>query len=284
VPWGSAPIGWSGRTPGEGFRIGHGYACENTWFAPGWWHTGEDWYAIEGNAAGALALAIADGEIAYAGYDYPGHVVIVRHATDLYAVYGHLAQDSTPDEGTTVAAGDVLGSLLDLGTEKGPGVAPSHLHFELRTFLVRDDVNGNAPQYGVSCGFQCPPGPGYWPISANEHPSAMGWRNPSHLRLGMMEIAAGDGVRVVAIGGDVAVRDSPDSGSEVIGELAEGETAIVVGVDAGDSATSETSAEGYVAWLELESGGWIQALVPSDAEAGSDGRPSSLDVVVLVTG
>jgi hypothetical protein len=38
----SYPIGWPGELPGDGFRIRHGYATENTWYNPGYWHTGED--------------------------------------------------------------------------------------------------------------------------------------------------------------------------------------------------------------------------------------------------
>ena len=41
------PIGWTGETPGDGFEIGHGFACENTWFNPGWWITGYVFFAIE---------------------------------------------------------------------------------------------------------------------------------------------------------------------------------------------------------------------------------------------
>lgn len=42
------PIRLAGRAPGDGFVIRHGYAVENTWFNPGDWHTGEDWYAQAG--------------------------------------------------------------------------------------------------------------------------------------------------------------------------------------------------------------------------------------------
>ena len=40
---------------------------------------------------------------------------------------------------------------------------------------------GDRPRYGFACGVNCPPGPGYWPIDAPENPSAMGWRNPTHV-------------------------------------------------------------------------------------------------------
>ncbi len=35
------PIGVPGETPGNGFLIRVGYACENLPSFPGWWHTGE---------------------------------------------------------------------------------------------------------------------------------------------------------------------------------------------------------------------------------------------------
>ncbi len=38
----SYPIGLPGRPLGDGFIVRHGYATENTWYNPGWWHTGED--------------------------------------------------------------------------------------------------------------------------------------------------------------------------------------------------------------------------------------------------
>src|SRR5215207_5678363 len=43
------PIGMPGKPPGDGFFIRHGYTSENTWYNPGYWHTGEDWYALEGD-------------------------------------------------------------------------------------------------------------------------------------------------------------------------------------------------------------------------------------------
>ncbi len=32
----SSPIGLPGRVLGDGFLVRHGYACENTWYNPGW--------------------------------------------------------------------------------------------------------------------------------------------------------------------------------------------------------------------------------------------------------
>src|SRR5436853_319589 len=86
----SYPIGIPGQPLGDGFFIRHGMQAENTWYNPGYWHTGEDWYAIAGDTAGANVYVIADGAVVYVGGNYPGRVVIVRHAGDLYSMYGHL--------------------------------------------------------------------------------------------------------------------------------------------------------------------------------------------------
>src|SRR5215217_6621216 len=67
----SLPIGLPGQVLGDGFVIRHGYATENTWYNPGWWHTGEDFYVLDGNDAGAGVYAVADGEIVFAGSSIP---------------------------------------------------------------------------------------------------------------------------------------------------------------------------------------------------------------------
>ena len=115
--------------------------------------------------------------VVFAGSDYPGRVVIVRHADDLFSMYGHLDYALLVEVGDVVERGQPLGAIL----ARTDGRAPSHLHFEIRTFLTTPEVNGDAPRYGFACGVDCPPGPGYWPIDAPEHPSVIGWRNPTHL-------------------------------------------------------------------------------------------------------
>ena len=172
----SYPIGLPGRPLGDGFFIRHGYACENAAYYPGLLHTGENWYAIEGNAAGAGIYAVAAGTVVFAGYDYPGRVVIVRHEPDLYSMYGHLEYDLAVEQDQTVERGQLLGTVL----ARTDDLDRSHLHFEIRTFLTVDAINGDTPRHGFTCGFRCPPGPGYWPIDAPEHPSELGWRNPTH--------------------------------------------------------------------------------------------------------
>jgi murein DD-endopeptidase MepM/ murein hydrolase activator NlpD len=290
--WFTAPIGWPGQAPGDGFRIGHGFACENTWFAAGWWHTGEDWYAAESETGGARVLAVAAGEVAYADFNYPGRVVIIRHADDLYSMYGHLDPALLVEVGQQVAAGDHLGNVLMQPDIRGPGQAPSHLHFEIRTFLTRGEVNGDAPQYGVNCGFQCPPGPGYWPIAAAGHPATMGWRNPTQARLAQVTAPVPDDLLIVANSarspGAVPVFAAPDETLAPLQDITmEPGTGMQLSeISVGDPAATGTSAEAYDAWLRvrLDDGleGWVQAAIPSDRETGTDGRPSSLDVPWLI--
>ena len=288
--WACAPIGWPGEVPGVGFRIGHGFAAENTWFAAGWWHTGEDWYAMRGDTAGASVYAVARGEVVYADFSYPGRVVIVQHADELYSMYGHLDPASVPAVGTKVVAGQQIGTVLQQADVRGPGQAPSHLHFEMRTFFMRDDVNGNAPQYGVNCGFQCPPGPGYWPQSASTHPVDHGWLNPTEAALGRIGPAAWPDLELVGNGEDggrgFTLYAAPDSSSEVVGsDVGLDEIAGVAEVEVGVPDAAETSAEGYHVWASVMLGagsdGWLQLAVPSLREQGADGRPSSVDRIAM---
>ena len=206
LPAFSMPIGLPGRVLGDGFLIRHGFACENTWFSPGWLHAAEDFYLPGGNAGGAGVYAVADGEIVFAGSEYPGLVVIVQHSDDLYSMYGHMDYALAVEQGS-VRRGQLLGTVLT----RSDGVAPSHLHFEIRNFLTKTDVNGDAPRYSVACGFNCAPGPGYWPIDAPEHPSAIGWRNPTHVIAnrafdGMLPT---DAVVIVASGAGDRLRSGP---------------------------------------------------------------------------
>ena len=283
------PIGWTGETPGDGFEIGHGFACENTWFNSGWWHTGEDWYAIARDTGDAAIYAVAAGEVVYVGYDYPGRVIIVQHEDDLYSVYGHLEFGTVVEQGQVVVAGEKIGSvLMQVG-----GRAPSHLHFEMRTFLTTARVNGDRPEYGVNCGVNCPPGPGYWPIDASEHPADMGWRNPTHQQA-QLAVDAGilDGLKVRvqpgADGGRVEIHAQAEVESEMVDELtvAAGDAFALLDLAGGDPTSTSTSAEAYAYWLRIRTGdgteGWIQAAVPSSRETGSDGRASALDRPFLI--
>jgi murein DD-endopeptidase MepM/ murein hydrolase activator NlpD len=281
------PIGSSGELPGDGFFIRHGYACENTWYNPGFLHTGEDWYAIDdGETAGANVLAISDGIVVFAGSDYPGRVVIIQHEPALFSMYGHLDYALAVSEGDAVTIGQRLGTVLN----RTDGRAPSHLHFEVRTFLTAPEVNGDQPRYGFACGPGCLPGPGYWPIDAPERPSAIGWRNPTHVLARRVfdegPIAAGLEVTVPdGILGTAPVWSLPADRrqAEQIGELrlTTGERYPLRQIAAGPGATDGWSAERYRLWYRValdgaEESGWIQAALPSDRESGSDGRPSAV--------
>ncbi|MDQ2684011.1 MAG: M23 family metallopeptidase [Chloroflexota bacterium] len=286
----SLPIGRPDLPAGAGFRIGHGFTTENSWYLPGYWHCGEDWYAIEGETAGALVLAMTAGEVVFVGSDYPGRVVILAHADDLFSMYGHLDYEVPVAIGEQVDAGQPLGTVLF----RTDDAAPSHLHFEVRTFLTTTEVNGDAPRYGFGCGYQCQPGPGYWPIDAPDLPVDQGWRNPAHVYGTLLASVIDDLDPVAAAAPGVeglAVWSGPpgDADREELDSLkVNGDDRFsVLGVSHGDPDTRETSAEAYHLWYEVDLGrrsGWVQALIPSSAQTGTDGRGSSLTGnVVLVT-
>ena len=272
-----------GKPPGDGFFIHHGYATENTWYNPGYWHTGEDWYAIDGDTAGARVYAVAEGQVVYAGANYPGRVVIVRHAADLYSMYGHLDPSLSVRSGQRIARGDLIGTVLRRGD-----ATPNHLHFEVRTFLTTSAVNGDRPRYPFRCGRNCPPGPGYWPIDAPDHPGALGWRNPTHVIAHRMADTSGAlGEATVAtrpISRSVMLWSAPpdDSARTTLGELElrPGERFPLLEIQAGPEDSRGTSALAYELWyrLRLPDGrsAWAQAAVSSTFETGGDGRPSSV--------
>jgi murein DD-endopeptidase MepM/ murein hydrolase activator NlpD len=228
--------------------------------------------------------AAAAGEVVFAGSEYPGLVVIVQHSDGLYSMYGHLDYALAVETGQSVERGQVLGSILT----RSDGLAPSHLHFELRTFFTTPEVNGNAPRYGVGCGFDCPPGPGYWPLDAPEHPSVMGWRNPTHVinRRAWPE-GIPDGIEAIvseAAPASTSLWTAPSDvdGAELIRDLSlvPGDRYPLLAVDAGEEALTGMGAEAYRVWYQIAlpwgDEGWLQAAVPSTNDTGSDGRPSSV--------
>jgi murein DD-endopeptidase MepM/ murein hydrolase activator NlpD len=277
------PISWPDEFPGDGFFIRHGYACENTWFSPGNLHTGEDWYAIEGETAGAEVHAVAAGTVVFAESDYPGRVVIIEHEPDLFSMYGHLDYALEVAEGDRVEMGQLIGTVL----HRTDGAAPSHLHFEVRAFLTSPEINGDRPRYGFACGVNCPPGPGYWPIDAPEHPSAMGWRNPTHVIARRM-YAGGDppdGASVIVpIEFDAKVEAWSLPADRMAAErtgtmrLTAGDEYQLRDIAAGPEASSGWSAERYRLWYQIDADApvWIQAATPSAFETGGDGRPSTI--------
>ena len=278
----SYPIGTPGRPLGDGFFIRHGAQAENTWYNPGYWHTGEDWYALEGDTAGAQVFAIAEGEVVYAGANYPGRVVIVRHADALFSMYGHLDPALSVRVGQRVARGAPIGTVLRRGDE-----TPNHLHFEVRAFLTARDVNGAAPRYPFRCGRNCPPGPGYWPIDAPDLPGDLGWLNPTHAINRRMRPAGATGELVVAsrpASDTITLWSAPpgEAARSALGELRlePGQRLMLLAVYAGPEDPQATSALAYQLWYQVElpdrRRGWVQAAVPAAFETGSDGRPSSV--------
>jgi murein DD-endopeptidase MepM/ murein hydrolase activator NlpD len=276
------PIGWAGQPPGEGFFIRHGTPTENTWYNPGYWHTGEDWYAQEGDTAGAEVYAIGEGQVVYAGGNYPGRVVIVQHAEALFSMYGHLDPALRVQEGQRVVRGELLGTVLQRSDS-----TPNHLHFEIRTFLTTGVVNGNAPRYPFRCGPNCPPGPGYWPINAPDLPSDVGWRNPTHIinRLLLPGGAVGEVVvatQPISQSAQLWTGGPNDNARQPLAiiELLPGERWLLYSIATAPDDSRTTSALSYELWYEIgrpdEPRGWVQAAIPSTFETGSDGRPSSV--------
>jgi murein DD-endopeptidase MepM/ murein hydrolase activator NlpD len=282
----SYPVGIPGRPLGDGFVIGHGAGVENTWYAPGNWHTGEDWYLLEGDTGGAQVFAVAAGQVVYAGANYPGRVVIVRHDDGLYAMYGHLDPALAVALDERVGRGQLLGTVLTQRNAR----APSHLHFEIREFLTAREVNGSAPRYSYNCGVNCPPGPGYWPIDAPDLPADQGWANPTHtIARRMLAPGAGEPLGSVVVASRPVSTTLPlwsgppdDAARQELGDIGLEPGAILplLGVWAGDEQPRATSATAYQLWyrLALADGreGWLQAVVPLAIETGADGRPSSV--------
>lgn len=281
----SYPMGAAGRQPGDGVYMRVAYAAENAAYYPGWWHTGENWHAIADQSAGMPVYAVAAGEVVYADYDYPGRVIIIHHDDGLFSQYGHLDYEVAVVPGERVERGQAIATILAWSGD----LARSHLHFELRTFLTTPEINGEAPQYGVNCGFNCPPGPGYWPMDAPHHPSEMGWRNPTHViaRRAWQPGIPADATVVVAESAPEStfLWSEPGRGTQAILELTPGTRYPLFSIEAGEEASIETSATATQVWyqIRLPQGevGWVQALLPAPIETGRDGRPAALLPVLL---
>lgn len=270
------PLGLPDRVPGDGCFVMHGYATENARFFPNLWHTGENWYALHGDTAGAQVYAVAVGEVVFAGYDYPGPVVIIRHADDLYSQYGHLDYDLNVEVGQQVERGDVIGTVLYRDDMR------SHLHFELRTFLIQPEVNGEYPRYTFHCGANCPPGPGYWPMNAPEHPSAMGWRNPLHVIANRMSVPEGAEVMVpLDIWSPIFLFESLEASVHTTSIMADGGSKLPLR----DIATGPEATEGYGAmatsvWFQVDVPGfdtpmWVPAISPTMHAIQQNGQTTS---------
>ena len=93
------------------------------------------------NEFGVPVLAAQDGEVVFAGTDYPdslgpyagfyGNVVVIRHAglfegRDVYTLYAHMSENLV-ETGQIVAVGEQIGAVGMTGIATG-----THLHFEVR--------------------------------------------------------------------------------------------------------------------------------------------------------
>ncbi|MCA9858281.1 MAG: M23 family metallopeptidase [Thermomicrobiales bacterium] len=280
------PMGWDGLLPGDGIVIRHAFDVENTSMYPGWWHTGENWYLdFDGNSAGAPIYAVADGVVVFAGSDYPGRVVIIQHDGGIYSMYGHLDYDLLVGEGATVSRSQMIARVLN----KTDGRSPSHLHFEMRAFLIESIVNGDAPWYDYACGYQCPPGPGYWPFYSELLPTEVGWLNPLHVLYGRAygsDIPT-DAEVVVSRSGDVfPLRETRTGDPTGTIQLEPGQRLPLLEIATGDEATLETSADAYAVWCKVDLGmqrgpGWIPAVRATNEFVQTDGRPATVRIDLL---
>lgn len=89
-----------------------------------------------GKRFGTPVHAAGEGVVQFAGPDeeavfspwwgFYGDVVVIRHADDLYTLYGHLSKIEV-QSGDSVIAGQKIGEIGQSGAATGP-----HLHFEVR--------------------------------------------------------------------------------------------------------------------------------------------------------
>ncbi|HET7145328.1 MAG TPA: M23 family metallopeptidase [Anaerolineales bacterium] len=85
---------------------------------------------------GTPVLAAADGEVVFAGPEkgqgyspwgkFYGNLIVIRHANDLYTLYGHLSKTNV-EAGQKVRVGELIGEVGRSGIAIGP-----HVHFEVR--------------------------------------------------------------------------------------------------------------------------------------------------------
>ena len=103
-------------------------------------------------------LAAGDGIVDHIGWSPRGggHVVIIKHASNLYTVYYHGAHKTPLKKGARVKAGDFVYRSGNTGASNG-----AHLHFETRTskrwgatknpeFYLTDESPDTRPENGSS--------------------------------------------------------------------------------------------------------------------------------------
>jgi murein DD-endopeptidase MepM/ murein hydrolase activator NlpD len=140
------------------------------------YHAGEDWYREDGKStSGAEVTAVADGNVKYISYDFPGAVMIIRHRLPpdgqqkIFSLYGHLDPNSiTVSVGQVVQRGQKLGTvLLQYYDGRYTGYHDdSHLHFEMRGFYDGSNIYPDYPYcngYIPGRGYTYPPHPDVFP-------------------------------------------------------------------------------------------------------------------------
>jgi murein DD-endopeptidase MepM/ murein hydrolase activator NlpD len=165
---------------GSGWTYWHGFEDYNQVFS-NTYHAGEDWCTgsngvCDGESAEEPVYAIGAGIVKYAAdSNYPGGVIIIEHTLPdeetWYSIYSHVNVNVSVDQ--AVSRGEEIATIYDQAGN-------SHLHFEIRNFYIRNEVNGE----DAACGSRhsnYPPGPGYWPMCSvsSGKPTDMGWVNPS---------------------------------------------------------------------------------------------------------
>jgi murein DD-endopeptidase MepM/ murein hydrolase activator NlpD len=166
-----------------------------TCFELDWWklyHAGEDLYRMDGKStANAEVTAVADGQVRYIAYNFPGAVLILKHflAPDgkrMFSLYGHLDPNSVQvSENQIVSRGQKLGTVL-LQYYDGrytDNHDDSHLHFEMRDFFDGSALYDNYPYcngYIPGRGYTYPMIPDVFPSETNHYtdPVALILRRP----------------------------------------------------------------------------------------------------------
>ncbi len=115
----AAPLLWLPMPAGESWKIIQGYACGT--------HNGYDRYALDlvrvsGPIYGAPVRAAADGTVF--GWFASSGTLILRHTSNFYTQYTHMATVTAAQQGQFVPQGAIVGTVGDRGS---PGIP--HLHF-----------------------------------------------------------------------------------------------------------------------------------------------------------
>lgn len=106
-------------------------------------HLGIDLFVVEGTEVTAPLPATVHSAAENAGLGNYGPTVILSHTLDgveFYTLYGHLSRCSLErlEPGDRLAAGDPVGEVGDLQEN---GSWPPHLHFQIITEVLRDEVD-----------------------------------------------------------------------------------------------------------------------------------------------